>query len=312
MTAISENFKSALSEIDALGRRLQELAEQLDVECRQEPDTAISIPPVGADSEVERLRCDLADVQREYESVTNEVSTLENQRGQLKVEIAALKSEMQNHQLECGVLLKEKEQLLEGAEQARQLADRLPALQSQQRDIDARLAALSIREGELAQTADQNEHTREILAKLWPSWLLTGDLAVWKDQIESGALDAKAPASFGLLFAALHGYNAALRDSDAKALLDNIRDVGRRLYQWLDGQGKDAIASSGIAEMWAEAINQETSGRCSVQVAVPGNPVTNQWMTFPPRGSSSEVVTVASWCVFDAQRRPIHRAEVTV
>jgi hypothetical protein len=312
MTAISENLQTALSEIDALGRRLQELAQQLDAECHREPEAAISITPVGADSEVERLRCDLGDVQREYEGVLNEVSALESRRGQLKVEIATLKSEIQSHQLECGALVIEKEQLFQSAEQARQLAAQLPTLQSRQSEIDAKLAALSIREGELAHTADQNQHTREILAKLWPSWLLTGDLAVWKDQIEVGALDARAPASFGLLFAALHGYNAALRDSDAKALVDNIRDVGRRLYQWLDGQGKDPLASSEIAEIWAEAINQETSGRCSVQVAVPGNPVTNQWMTFPPRGSSLEVVTVASWCVFDAQRRPIHRAEVTV
>lgn len=312
MTRISENFQTALSEIDALGRRLQELAQQLDVECRQEPDTEVSSAPVGADSAVARLRFELADVRREYDSVHNEVSALEVQRGQLRVEIAALRSGIQSHQLECGALVTEKEQLFQSVEQARQLAAQLPALQSQNREVDAKLAELSIRKGELAQTADQNQHTHEILAKLWPSWLLTGDLAVWKDQIEAGALDAKAPASFGLLFAALHGYNAALRDSDAKALLDNIRDVGRRLYQWLDGQGKDPIASSEIAEIWAEAINQETSGRCSVQVAVPGNPVTNQWMTFPPRGSSSEVVTVASWCVFDAQRRPIHRAEVTV
>lgn len=315
MTAATDNLKAIASQLNALGDQLHGIVERLHKNVPQMSGEVCqtSSPEIeDAEARLRRLREDWTLASKEYENVIDETSAAEAKLESVRSEHTDLESQVKAQRQELDELRAEKERLGETADEARKLVAQLPSIHARQAEAESKLARLSAQEAELAESARQGERSQQLLAKLWPTWLLGSDLAIWKDEIEQGAFDTNASPSFGLLFAALHGYNAALRDADPKALYDSIRDVGRRLYQWLEDRGLDPTAASDITEVWAEAINNEIAGRCSVQVAVPGNPATNQWMTFPPRGSSSEVATVRSWCVFDAQRRPIHRAEVTV
>lgn len=152
-----------------------------------------------------------------------------------------------------------------------------------------------------------------ILNRCWPEWIKSNSLAEWYEILYHALADSSSPPSVGLLFAALHTSNAALCDNDPKTLHDSLRDIGRRLYAWLRDLEKSEIDAANIAERWARVINAHCAGRGEVDVPVPGCEANNQWMIFQPRGGSSpDVLSVRTWCVRDAQKRPVHRAEVTV
>ena len=124
--------------------------------------------------------------------------------------------------------------------------------------------------------------------------------------------DARSPSAC-LLFAALHACSASEQDPDIRSLYDSLREVGKRLYAWLRDCGHDESDCASIATLWASAINSAFVGRVEIAVPVPGHAANSLWMLFKPRGGSSpDVVSVRSWCVNDGQRRPVHRAEVTV
>jgi hypothetical protein len=166
---------------------------------------------------------------------------------------------------------------------------------------------------ECSELQKQNAVAQALLDKLWPEWIKARDMAEWKTNIELGIANRASSPAVGLLFAALHTFSAALHDDDPKTLHDSLRDVGRRFYAWLRESGKMDDEAAVIADKWAQAINGECEGRGEVEVPVPGHAANNQWMIFQPRGGSSpDVLSVRSWCVRDAQRRPVHRAEVTV
>ncbi len=224
---------------------------------------------------------------------------LEERKAQLTIEVEEF--EQKKKQLE---ILQDERSALE---------EHLRVMKSEASDIDLKSKMIAAREDELRIGIQQVKHSSELLSKLWPKWLCSEDLCNWKELIERDVFAENSPPSFCLLFAAIHNYTASLRDTDHRILLDALRDLGRRLYQWLKDLGKSDESNAEVAEAWAMAINNECEGRCAILVAIPGNPANNKWMNFTPRGGSSpDVASVRSWCVSDNQGRPIHRAEITV
>lgn len=224
---------------------------------------------------------------------------LEEQKARLTTEVEAFEQ------------TKEQFQILQ--QERAEVEEHLRVLKSEEVEFEAKSRLLSSREEGLRIGLEKVEHAGELMRKLWPEWLCGEDLRHWKELIEKDVFSENSPPSFSLLFAAIHNYNASLRDPDNRIFLDALRDLGRRLYQWLKDLGKSEESIAEIAESWASAINTECAERCAIQVAVPGNPANNKWMSFTPRsGSAPDVASVRSWCVSDNQGRPIHRAEVVV
>ena len=169
---------------------------------------------------------------------------------------------------------------------------------------------LTDRAAVLQAEAESLTQTRRVIERLWPRFLLTEGFAEWRDGIEKAILQDAPPPSAALLFANLHGYTACLLENDLKYLRDVLRDISRFLYAWIKENRHDERSAFQIALAWAAAINEECAGRLEIEVPEPGTPANSLSMTFPPRGSSPEVASVRTWCVRDAQRRVIHRAEV--
>lgn len=159
--------------------------------------------------------------------------------------------------------------------------------------------------------ADEAAHLKE---KLWPDWLRAGSLAVWKEKLEDAISSGSATPVAALLFSALHGYTAATKDSDLKLLHDSLREVSRRLFPWLKENGLDEHGAVETGGQFADEINRECQSRAEVEIPALGAPATNQWMIFRPKPgvNSPDVAGVQTWCVRNAQKQPIHRAEITV
>jgi len=233
------------------------------------------------------------------ESTEQALGKLENQKAQLTEEVEYLERTKKQFQM----LLQERSAVEE----------HLRAMKSEEAILESKSRQIASREDALRTGLEEVNQAGELMRKLWPVWLCVEGLKQWKEQIERDVFLDNSPPSFSLLFAAIHNYNASLRDPDNRIFLDALRDLGRRLYQWLKDLGKSEESTAEIVEAWAVAINTECGDRCSIQVAVPGNPANNKWMSFTPRGGSApDVTSVRSWCVSDNQGRPIHRAEVAV
>ena len=200
--------------------------------------------------------------------------------------------------------------LLADAKQRAAAAETL-ARENQQRADDS-AAAFAARAAELRAQADALDRTRRVVTRIWPRFLLAPAFAEWKTGLETTILGDTPSSAVALLFANLHGYTACLLENDLKYLRDGLRDISRFLYAWLKETGHNERESFEVALAWAAAFNEECAGRCEIEIPEPGTPANALSMTFPPRGSSPEVVSVRTWCVRDAQRRVIHRAEVFI
>ncbi len=186
-------------------------------------------------------------------------------------------------------------------------------LDQARKEVDAaerRKLALEANAASVQAEADKLALTRRVIERIWPPFMLTPAFAEWRSGIETALLQNPPPSSAALLFANLHGYTACLLESDQKYLRDVLRDISRFLYAWVKENGRDERGAFEVALAWAAAFNEECAGKCEIEVAEPGTPANSLFMTFPPRGSSPEVVSVRTWCVRDAQKRVIHRAEV--
>ena len=283
LTEIAQRRDMAQNELEVLVNNLAQHETQLEevsqgiVAAKAEAAGAAAVK-LETEVEIARLTQDAA-------SARNELKQFSDRRDELAAELA-----------EASTLISEAEQIRKDKQAA-----------------EKSLAKLEERSAEFEGYRRAGESARRFLERLWPEWLLTGALTEWKSRIEVAVADAASPPSFGLLFAAVHSYNAALRDSDPKTLLDGLRDVGRRLYAWLRDIGQSEADAAHVAEQWAQAINADCANRGEIEVPIPGNAANNQWMIFQPRGGSSpDVASVRSWCVRDAQKRPVHRAEVSV
>lgn len=283
LAEITQQRDKAQSDLDALVAKLAQHEEQLE-----EASQGIVAAKAEANNAADRKReteTEIARLKRDADSARNEVKQLSDRREELDAELT----------------------------QARTLVSEAEPVRRSKEAAEKALAELEERRVEFEGFRQVGENAHLLLERFWPEWLRAGALAEWKARIETGVFDATAPPSFGLLFAAVHFYNAALRDSDPKTLHDSLRDVGRRLYAWLRDLNQSDADAANVAEQWAQAINGECAGRGEIEVPIPGNAANNQWMLFQPRGGSSpDVASVRSWCVRDAQKRPVHRAEVTV
>ena len=257
-------------------------------------------------SELDQIVCELAerDVEkREMEKSVSQmqilIKELEERRRNLEGGLEALESQRRD----CEILRQE----------ASELTPRVQGMRGELDRLEGYRLELAQREQEALRGIEEGRHANQLLGRLWPEWLMSPGLRQWKERLEHDVFNPDAPPSFGLHFAAIHTYNAALRDPDARFLLDALRELGRRLYQWLKDLEIEEMTVAEHVETWAAAINAECDGRLSLQVASPGTQANNKWMVFAPRGGSSpDVLSVRSWCVVDQQGRPIHRAEVFV
>jgi hypothetical protein len=182
------------------------------------------------------------------------------------------------------------------------------------REIERESAKLLGLRSELAKAEEMIDEANHLKENLWPDWLRAGSLAVWKEKLETTISSGNATPAAALLFAALHGYTAATKDSDLKLLHDSLREVSRRLFLWLKEIALDDYDAVETAGQWAAEINRECQSRAEVEIPALGAPATNQWMIFRPRPgvNSPDVASVQTWCVRNAQKQPVHRAEVTV
>jgi len=191
-----------------------------------------------------------------------------------------------------------------------------------QKELDIRERKVSENETELAQRehsfnerAALQDGTRRWLERLLPTWLEEEGIAPWKDAMMEDAKHlTTSSTTAGLLFFTLSLYTYAQRDTDARAVADALRDVGRRLFAWLKERNLGDYEASVVAQAMAEQINRECSGRCELEVPVPGSAAQTQTMLYQPRPgvSAQSVLTVQSWCVRGAKREVIHRASITV
>ena len=187
--------------------------------------------------------------------------------------------------------------------------------EAQQRaaNADQKLDELHSLEAEYTGYREAHAAAGRLVALIWPSWVLTGEFSRWREKLESGIYAPEAPASAMLLFSAIHGYNAALREAgDSRVLLDSLRELSRRLFTWLRELGDRESEAAAHAQEWAVQINRECTGKAEVEVPIPGNPADTSWMLFPPRTGGSDIVSIQTWCVRDGQKRPINKAQVTV
>ncbi len=184
-----------------------------------------------------------------------------------------------------------------------------------EQNLSARESSIAQHEQEIATRSERLEGTRYWLESLLPTWLQEENIAPWQDALMDDAQHPRAASTAaGLLFSTLSLYTYAQRDTDVRAVADALRDVGRRLFAWLKERNYGDYDASMVAQSLAEHINRECSGRCEVEVPVPGSPAQNQTMLYQPRPgvSAQSVLAVQSWCVRGAKREVIHRAAVSV
>lgn len=250
---------------------------------------------------------------RELARSDDEKCAMEKSLGLLQAQVQDLETRRSNLERELATLDASRSEWEALQQEASNLNRHLAQMQSEADSLENRRRDLDLREGEAQRGMEEGRHANQLLGRIWPDWLMSPGLKQWKERLEHDVFNPEVPPSFGLLFAAIHTYKAALRDPDARFLLDALRELGRRLYQWLKDLNFDEMAAAEQVEVWAAAINTECEGRSSLQVANPGTQANNKSMVFAPKGGSSpDVVSVRSWCVVDQQGRPIHRAEVVV
>ena len=255
----------------------------------------------------------LADLSQSEELAQKSVNDLQMRKAALDVEIRELESSAGSARKELEAMASEKETLSITLEESKSLIEQAELIRRQKQEVESERAKLEDQRAEFEHCRVSAETARLAYDRLWPEWLKTTSLADSRATIEAAVADTSSPPSARLLFAALHTFSAAIHDDDPKTLHDSLRDVGRRLYGWRRDLGESDEESAVLAEKWGKAINGDLAGRGEVEIPIPGHAANNQWMIFQPRGGSSpDVISVRSWCVRDAQKRPVHRAEVTV
>lgn len=149
---------------------------------------------------------------------------------------------------------------------------------------------------------------------IWPHWLLGGgELQNWGVRLTAQLAASHTPGSARLLLASLHLYTAALAEppgGDQRALPDALRDLGRRLVNWLHDTGTVTANVAEVAELWAAHINRDCSSRdVSVRVPQPETAAESSWMNYNPKVGSPDIGSIQSWAVY-IEKRLIAKAEV--
>ncbi|MBK8093572.1 MAG: hypothetical protein IPK32_16740 [Verrucomicrobiaceae bacterium] len=265
-----------------------------------------------AKAELERLTAANDEQAADLEKWSNDIAKASEQHYRLTAEATA--AELQIHRLK-----EEQSQILAYRAQYEAVIEKAGIVQreldAREQNVSANEAALTQREQIVNERAARLDGTRYWLESLLPTWLREDSIAPWRDAMMEDAQHPSASSTAaGLLFATLSLYTYAQRDTDARAVADALRDVGRRLFAWLKERNLGDYDASVVAQAMAEQINRECSGRCELEVPVPGSAAQNQTMLYQPRPgvSAQSVLTVQSWCVRGAKREVIHRATITV
>ena len=276
---------------------------------------------VEADLELKKHRIEVEELEtraKQAQAIFDEACLSQNA---LEEDQKAVRRAMESEAAKLSALrseLSKAEELIKAAVQHKRTAAQL---ELRKQEIDASAEKLNIQQqyleakaADVARWSAASHEANHLKEKLWPDWLRAGSLAVWKEKLEAAISSGNATPGAALLFAALHGYTAATKDSDLKLLHDSLREVSRRLFSWLKENALDDHDAVETAEQWAAEINRECQSRAEVEIPVLGAPATNQWMIFRPRPgvNSPDVASVQTWCVRNAQKQPVHRAEVTV
>ncbi len=258
------------------------------------------------ESEREKMQSELDEKRAELNAVKSEAEDARALLTELETETTAAQKSF----VEIARQQREAEQVIAQSAQAR---DQLAAVEEGRAEAGRKLEELRAKEAEYAGYRDGHAAAQQLLARIWPAWLVTPEFSRWRVQIEDAIHAVNAPPAATLLFSALHGYNAALREAgDSRVLLDSLRELSRRLFAWLKELGQSEEEAAAVAQAWAAQINRECAGKAEVEVPLPGNPAEAGWMLFAPRTGSADIVSVQTWCVRDAQKRPINKAQVTL
>lgn len=272
------------------------------------PKPAEPAKPAPTRNDVQAISEEILDLQAKCEEAEENLRTMTRKMAARQMELSEVEGNFTAAKAE---LDKQKEQQKALHEEQAQLERRKEEIRS---NAEALRAEIEQQRAEMEAARQAGLAAQALTEKLFPAWLLGGPLVEWREKIQLAALSPKATPAESLLFASLHGYRASLLESDPRFLMESLREVSRRLYQWLrDGDHGEGRAAE-IAYQWAQAINAECQGKCEVEVPFPGSAASSNWMLFRPRPgvSSPDVISVQTWCVRNAQKQPQYRAEVTV
>ncbi len=334
-TTLPDRLRELLCQLTKLPTQIeQEVTALLLVQKTFVPPTAsIPMPPLALSSDVAKAEKDLSQILQKIEQAKTNLKLLTAQNDEQAADLdrwggdiikaceqhqriieEAAAAERQIHRLneERSRIMHDRAQYESVIEQAGRAQRELDV---REQNISASESVLTQREQAINERAVRLDGTRFWLESLLPAWLQEENIAPWRDAMMEDAQDPRtASTAAGLLFATLSLYTHAQRDTDARAVADALRDVGRRLFAWLKERNLGDYDASTVAQIMVEHINRECSGRCELEVPVPGSPAQNQTMLYQPRPgvSAQSVVSVQSWCVRGAKREVIHRATVTV
>jgi len=258
-------------------------------------DLSQQIDQAGDLAETEAALTRVREQKRQWEIAIEEHS---QQYAGLHEQIAAAQNELQRIQ-----------------EEQWQAEQKTTLLNEREQAVAAQEEELKKREEKLKKNRESVQADIQWLKNQLPSWLQKDKIVACSDELWKDVRNHSNPASTtaGLLIATLSLYTYAERDkTDARAVADALRDVGRRLFSWL--KERELGDASTIAQEWADRINSECGGRCEIEVPMPGTPAQYQTMLYQPRAgvSAQSVISVQSWCVRGAKREVIHRAAVSI
>ena len=305
--------------------------ETISAEVKQAPPEAAAAaaipapaPPAvaeEADLELEKRRIEVKELEARAKQAQANLDEANLSQNALEEDQKATRREMESEAAKLSELrskLPKAEELIKVAAQheatAAQLELRKQEIDAFAEKLDQQRRELEAKAADVARWSAAFKEANHLKEKLWPDWLRAGNLTVWKEKLEAAISSGNATPAAALLFASLHGYTAATKDSDLKLIHDSLREVSRRLFSWLKENAlndHDAVETAG---QWAAEINRECQSRAEVEIPALGAPATNQWMIFRPRPgvNSPDVASVQTWCVRNAQKQPVHRAEVIV
>jgi|GEM_PF-4400643 len=336
--ALPERLRTLLAQLTKMPFQIEQELDALLASSAAPPAAHQPVPP--SNDAVAKVESELTELWREIEQAKSERNALTEQNDKLNAkneELASGLSQCEDAIAQADIQYKNllaegeaaKVQLQRFAEEQQQISfhraqyqevlERAQAAQAESQAREQSLAtaerALALREQRVNEQVERLEGTRYWLENLLPGWLREEGIAPWRDALmEDAQIERASSNTAGLLFATLSLYTYAQRDTDARAVADALRDVGRRLYAWLKERNMGDYDASSVAQAMAAHINRECAGRCELEVPVPGTPAQNQSMLYQPRPgvSAQSVISVQSWCVCGAKREVIHRATVTV
>ena len=337
-TSLPPKLKTLLDSLAAASGQIEQELKILLCEIPTPNSSALAVPASAeevaqAESELKSLlrqiaqaNCDLISCHREIEQAkakedeqAYDLGKCEDAIEKAHAQYTQILGELEDAKLELQFCEDKKREMDQDRIHFQDKVDRFQVEQSvfQQRAnvLAASEEALVRREQIISRQAGDLENTRCWLESLLPAWLGEASTAPWRDALlEDVQQPPPSSTAAGLLFASFSFYTYAQRDSDARSVVDALREVGRRLFAWLKERNMGDYEATTIARTMADHINNECTGRCEVEVPVPGSPAQNLTMLYQPRPgvSAQSVLSVQSWCVRGAKREVIHRATVTV